>query len=270
MIGGVDRIPLSTRTEASRALAWGREALSERDARLLANLTVAGTTNVVAAAADRWRPARWWCPCCDRVTGSFVTIGNRLRLSRHAWCPGCGSRSRHRGLALALRGLTDGREVQDVLHFAPEPPVTVVLDRQLPGARVVTTDLNRRDVDRPGEDIQALTFADDAFDLVVCNHVLEHVPDDRRAMAELARVTRPGGLALITVPGDWRRPETVTFPDERFNGHHRDYGNDVVDLLGTAFARVDVVVFGALELAADLPGRAGLRPDDRLFVCRHT
>lgn len=267
MIGPVERIPLSTRAEVSRALGWGRDAMAERDARFFVNLAVAGTTNVVAAAFDRWRPARWWCPCCDRTTGSFVASGNQLRLSRHAWCPGCGSRSRHRALALALADLTGPRLVGDVLHFAPEPPVTTVLARQLSGARILTTDLNRDDVDRPGEDIQALSFEADSFDLVICNHVLEHVADDREAAAELARVVRPGGLVLVTVPGDWSRPDTVTFPDLAFNGHHRDYGNDVVDLLETAFARVGVLVFADLEPGDDRPGQAGLRADDRLFVC---
>src|SRR5262245_58030856 len=132
MIGRVERIPLSTRTEAARALAWGREAVGARDPRLLANLTAAGTANVAAAATDRWRTPRCWCPCCERTTTSFLAIGNHLRLARRARCPGCGAGSRHRGLALALRRLTAGQEVTDVLHFAPEPPVTVVLDRHLP------------------------------------------------------------------------------------------------------------------------------------------
>jgi SAM-dependent methyltransferase len=268
MMVRVERIPLSTRTEAARALAWGREAIGARDPRLLANLTMAGTANVAAAATDRWRRPQWWCPCCERTTSGFLTVGNHLRLARRARCPGCGAGSRHRGLALALRGVAGERSVNEVLHFAPEPPVTLVLDRQLPGARVVTTDRHRTDVDRPGEDVQDLTFPDAAVDLVLCNHVLEHVPDDRAAMAELARVTRPGGLAVISVPGDWGRQETVSFPpDQQRNGHHRDYGLDVEDALRAAFTAVDVVVFADLEVGGALPGDPGLRPDDRLFFC---
>jgi hypothetical protein len=87
-------------------------------------------------------------------------------------------------------------------------------------------------------------------------------------MAELARVTRPGGLAIVSVPGDWRRADTVPLVAERHNGHHRDYGRDVADALGGAFDRVDVVVLGELETGPGLPGHPGLRPDDRLFVCR--
>ncbi len=257
---------MSTRAAASRALGWWRGAVAERDARSFGRLAVAGAANVGAAAVDRWRPARWWCPCCERSAGSFLWVGNQLRLSRHAVCPSCGSRSRHRGLALAVDRVAGG-STQRVLHFAPEAPLAPVLGRAAPTAQVVTTDLNRADVDRPGEDIQALGFADGEFDLVVCNHVLEHVPDDRAAVAELARITAPGGVAVVSVPGNWTRAATVAFADDTFNGHHRDYGTDVVDLLRSAFTDVDVVLLGDLA-TADLPGDPGLRPDDRLFLCR--
>ena len=162
-----------------------------------------------------------------------------------------------------------GPATRRVLHFAPEAPLSGVLRRAAPAADVVTTDLQRTDVDRPGEDIQALGFADDEFDLVVCNHVLEHVPDDGAAVRELARITAPGGVAVISVPGDWSRDTTVVFPDDTFNGHHRDYGTDVVELLRGAFANVEVVLLGALT-TVELPGDPGLRKDDRLFLGRVT
>jgi SAM-dependent methyltransferase len=263
----VQRAPLSPRAEARRSFDWWRDAIAERDAGLLVRLGIAGTANVGAAVLDRWRPARWWCPCCNRVSGAFLSMGNRLRLSRHAVCPGCGSRSRHRGLALALSRVVDPATVGTVLHFAPEVPLVEVLRRTLPDASTLTTDLHRTDVDRPGEDVQHLSFVDGAFDLVVCNHVLEHVPDDGAGVSELARVTAPGGVALVTVPGDWRRRATVRFADDSFNGHYRDYGTDVVDLLEASFGRVEVVVFGEAGLAAGAPGRTGLRADDRIFVC---
>jgi SAM-dependent methyltransferase len=261
----VERATLSLGTELRRGRAWLREAVGTRDVRLLARLTVTGTANVTAAALDRVRPARWWCPCCGRVSSAFLWIGNRLRIARHAECAGCRARSRHRGLALAIDGLAPAG-ARRVLHFAPEVPVAEVLDRSLPGARVLTTDLHRTDVDRPGQDIQALDLDDDAFDLVICNHVLEHVPDDRAAARELARVTAPGGRAVISVPGDWTRSATVTFPDQAFNGHHRDYGTDVVELLRGAFGEVEVVLLADLVTPA-LPGDPGVRPDDRLFIC---
>jgi len=257
---------LSVRSEASRAKGWIGTAVAERNGRSLPRLVAAGAANVTAAATDRWRRAGWWCPCCDRVTGSFLWVGNQLRLSRHAVCPGCGARSRHRGIAMVLPELLV-ESPRRVLHFAPEAPITTVLDRLVPGAEVVTTDLVRDDVDRPGEDIQALGFHDGEFDLVLCNHVLEHVADDAAAVAELARVTAPGGSALITVPGDWSRRSTVSFPDVSFNGHHRDYGTEVVDLVASAFATVEVRVLGDLP-AGDGPGRPGLRPDDRIFIGR--
>jgi SAM-dependent methyltransferase len=220
----VERASLSLGAELRRGRAWLREGVGERDVRLLVRLGITGTANVTAAAVDRLRPARWWCPCCGRASSAFLWIGNRLRIARHAECPACRARSRHRGLALAIGGLAAPVEAR-VLHF-------------------------------------------DSFDLVICNHVLEHVPDDRAAARELARVTAPGGQAVISVPGDWSRATTVTFPDQGFNGHHRDYGTDVVDVLRAAFGEVEVVLLDDLQRRADLPGRPGLRPDDRLFLCR--
>jgi len=226
---------------------------------------VAGVGNVAEAAVPG-RGDRFWCPCCGTASPVFLSVPNRLRLARHSVCPTCGARSRHRGIAVVIDRVVDPATTHTVLHFAPGPSITAVLARHLPAAEVVTTDLLRTDVDRPGEDVQALTFPDDAYDLVVCNHVLEHVPDDGAAVAELARVTAPGGLAVVSVPGDWSRRETVTFPDTSFNGHHRDYGTEVVDLLGSAFADVEVVVLGDLDVGG--PGRVALRRDDRLFLCR--
>ena len=261
----MERATSSPRAEASRALGWWRGAVADRDPQGLGRLLVAGSANIGGAVADRWRRPRRWCPCCDRSVGDFLWVANHLRLSRHAVCPGCGSRSRHRGLALAVDRVA-GPATRRVLHFAPEAPLAPVIARVAASAEVVTTDLHRRDVDRPGEDIQALTFADGEFDVVVCNHVLEHVVDDRTAVAEVARVTAPGGVAVISVPGDWSRPDTLRFAEPDGNGHHRDYGADVVDLLHTAFSTVEVVELGTLATRG-LPGDPGLRPDDRLFLC---
>ena len=99
-------------------------------------------------------------------------------------------------------------------------------------------------------DIQDLPFEPSSYDLIVCSHVLEHVPDDRRAMKELRRVLRPGGLALLQRPIDFEADSTVEDPDEsdpdertrRFGhtDHVRKYGRDIEDRLRTAGFDVSV------------------------------
>jgi len=85
---------------------------------------------------------------------------------------------------------------------------------RLPGLRYVTGDL-----DSPLADIELdvmdLPFEADSFDFLICNHVLEHVADDRRAMAEVQRVLRPGGWAILMCPVDGRRARTLEDPSAR-------------------------------------------------------
>ena len=152
------------------------------------------------------------CPCCDGTYLRFV--GPDLE------CPTCKAHERHRLLWTYLfehtPDLLDGQ--LSLLHFAPEP----VFERRFRGMenlRYVTTDLNPK----RGEvvaDITALPFAEEEFDVVLCSHVLEHVDDDRGALAEVARVLRPGGAALLLVPFDKTRADThedpgITSPGER-------------------------------------------------------
>ena len=63
-------------------------------------------------------------------------------------------------------------------------------------------------VDYVSEDVQNLSFKDSSFDIILSNHVLEHVKNDGLALNEMARILKKGGYAIITVPGDWRRKNT--------------------------------------------------------------
>jgi SAM-dependent methyltransferase len=162
---------------------------------------------------------------------------------RDVQCPRCGSYERVRALWLFLRDESSlaaggGR----VLHFAPAPGIAAAL-RALPGVEYLSADLT------PGvamevADITAIPHPADSFDAVVCSHVLEHVPDDRGAMAELFRVLRPGGAAHLMQPVDFERAETyedpaIAAPEERrrafgqFN-HVRVYGRDIRERLQDA------------------------------------
>ncbi len=85
-------------------------------------------------------------------------------------------------------------------------------------------------------DLQAIARADAAYDLVICNHVLEHVADDRQGLRELLRVTRPEGFVQLTVPSPYTRSTTVDwgYADARAHGHYRGYGRDFLQRFGAA------------------------------------
>jgi len=207
-----------------------------------------------AATPARYRGHPKHCPVCRRPSGHFRPFGRAGR--RNAVCPVCGSLERHRFLWLHLErtlGLP-GRRLS-VLHVAPEPCIRARL-AAAPGLRYTGVDLYRPDTPRR-MDVTRLTLPDRTVDLVICSHVLEHVEDDRAALAEFARVLRPGGRAVILVPLDLGRP---TVEDRRARtaaarlaafGHPyhvricgADYGARIVEA-GFAVRRVDAAALPA-------------------------
>jgi SAM-dependent methyltransferase len=205
------------------------------------------------------------CPCCDGLFERFEPFGERPR--ENALCPGCGSLERHRLVWLYLRDrLRLGMQPLRVLHLAPEECLRPLLESIL-GLDYVAADL-RSSVADILVDICALPFASDSFGLVICNHVLEHIPDDRRAMREILRVLRPGGQALMQVPIERDRETTfedwtVTSREERtrvFGGgsHVRIYGRDYYDRLREAGFEVTLEPY-ARELGQPAVRAYGLR-----------
>jgi Methyltransferase domain len=208
------------------------------------------------------------CPCCG---GRFRRMSRRRLSGWGGICPRCRSHPRHRAIALLLaRGTLPGRRL---LHFAPEPLLDPVFAR-LPGVDRVTADLHA-----PADlrlDISDMDLPEGSFDLILCSHVLEHVPDDRSAMSELRRVLTDGGRALVLVP---YRPETVTYEDPSISSpldrmvafgqqdHVRIYGSDLPDRLRDAGFEVDDRTAAELFDTQTVEG-AELDPGEHLFLCR--
>ena len=109
----------------------------------------------------------------------------------------------------------------------------------------------------PGEDIQKLSFDDMFF-----NNVLKPVADDQSALVELARILITGGTAIITVHGNWRRKQTKTFSYLNYNGHYRDYGFDILDILQSSFSKVK-----KRNLFHYQGNRYAIKPLETAFIC---
>jgi SAM-dependent methyltransferase len=208
------------------------------------------------------------CPCCG---GRFRRMSRRRISGWARICPRCRSHPRQRATALLLaRGELPGRRL---LHFAPEPLFDPVFAR-LPSVERVTADLHA-----PADlrlDISDMDLPDSSFDLILCSHVLEHVPDDRAAMRELRRVLLDGGRALVLVP--YRRGVTtyedpsITSPLERMvafgqQDHVRIYGNDLPGRLREAGFEVDDRTAAEL-FDRDTVERCELDGGEHLFLCR--
>lgn len=134
---------------------------------------------------------------------------------------------------------TETSSALKVLHFAPEQAFYKLFRKQK------NLDYTTTDLFSPLADVKAdicnLPFEDNQYDIILCNHVLEHIPDDTKAMQELYRVLKPGGMAILQIPQDLKRATTfaddsITDQKERAKifgqyDHVRIYGRDYFDKL---------------------------------------
>jgi SAM-dependent methyltransferase len=216
-----------------------------------------------------YRGSRLECPCCGGHYRRFVTRDG----DRDAICPGCFAAERHRTLWLFLSRETDVTTgAKQILHFAPEPGLVAKLG-QLPG--YVSADLE------PGRamrvmDIVDIPLEDESVDVIICNHVLEHVRDDRAALRELRRVLRPDGVAymqhgIVFPDGDTYEDPSIVSPEGRLRAfgqedHFRAYGRDFDTRLEAAGFTVGVVRYES-QVSGEERRRFALGSDP-IHVCK--
>lgn len=154
-------------------------------------------------------------------------------------CPRCGSTDRERHLVLYLEKMELMQKFRgvDVLHFAPERCLSKIIAAHLP-ARYVKADLYPNAPDVEKVDMLAIQYPNASFDVVIANHVFEHVLDDNLALSELYRVLKPGGFAILQTPFSAKLKRTFSDPgiNDDFSrlqaygqeDHARLYGSDIV------------------------------------------
>lgn len=156
------------------------------------------------------------CPVCG-FSGRF----NPYRSRKNAVCPNCSSKERHRHQYLVLCEYLTRRRPGVVLHVAPERGVRNLLNAW--ASRYITFDLDpRRQVDIHAS-LEDIPLAANSIDVVFASHVLEHIENVDRAIAEIFRVLRPGGAAILEVP--LSRGATVKIaPSSNVDAHHWQCG----------------------------------------------
>ncbi len=187
------------------------------------------------------------------------------------------SLERHRLLWLYLKNETDfftSKEKKKLLHFAPEQ-CFLKRFRKLKNLEYTTTDLESPIADVKA-DICDLPFENNSFDIIFCNHVLEHIPDDRKAMQELYRILKPGGFGIFQIPQDLSRDltfedDSITDPKERAKifgqyDHVRVYGKDYFNKLRSIGFKVDEIDY-TQQLSQELVEKYGLAKGEILPVC---
>lgn len=200
------------------------------------------------------RGERYTDPIDGKSYRKFLPYGYE-RVRENVLAPGTLSLERHRLFWLYLKNETSFFSTENlrVLHFAPEQAFLKRFQK-LKNIVYTTTDLNSPLADVKA-DICNLPFEDNAYDFIICNHVLEHIPNDLKAMQELYRVLAPGGTAILQVPYEKDRAHTfeddsITDPKERARifgqyDHVRVYGMDFFEKLASVGFTVDPVDYTA-------------------------
>ncbi|MCB0737778.1 MAG: methyltransferase domain-containing protein [Bacteroidetes bacterium] len=192
------------------------------------------------------------CPVCETQFRKMLPYGINSR--ENAMCPKCLSLERHRLIWLYLQNKTNiftGKN--KMLHIAPEQ-CFLGRFKKLEKLDYTTGDLFSPLADVK-MDVHDIPFDDNTFDIVFCNHVLEHVTDDHKAMSEICRVLKPGGWAMLQSPKDpklkvTKEDPSITDPWERERefgqkDHVRMYGDDYAARMAKAGFKVieDQTVF---------------------------
>lgn len=213
------------------------------------------------------------CNICQRGFRKFLPYGRIAR--ENALCPNCLGLERHRLMWLFLQKETDFFTApKKVLHVAPE---LCFLGRfkKLKNLEYITGDIESPLADVK-MDIHHIPFEDNSFDVVFCNHVMEHVEDDIKACAEINRVLKPNGWGIIQSPVYEHEvtleDKTITDPKERErvfgqSDHVRKYGKDYARRLSKSGLRVTENNF-VKQLSEDMVKKYALPEKEIIFYCQ--
>lgn len=189
------------------------------------------------------------CPVCNKTFSKFLSYGSSVAHRENVLCPYDLTLERHRLMWLYLRDFSTffTAPFLDVLHMAPEQCFLPIFKKQA-NLNYVTADIESPIADMHF-DLHQIPLEDNRFDVVFCNHVMEHVDDPRQCMRELFRVMKPGGWAIMQVPQDMNREityedPTVVTPEDREKhfwqkDHVRLFGKDYPDYLRSAGFEVE-------------------------------
>ena len=188
------------------------------------------------------------CPVCKHTFSKFMPYGYGKANRNNRLCPNCLSLERHRLLWLYLNNKTDFfTNKLTVLHIAPEQAFLKRF-KKLENIQYTTADLESPIADVKTDIRDMYVFEDNKFDVIICNHVLEHIDKEQKALSELYRIMKPGAWAILQVPIDYSSESTfednsITDKKERERifgqyDHVRNYGRDYPERLRKAGFKV--------------------------------
>ena len=215
------------------------------------------------------------CPIDGKTYRKFLPYG-RLESRPNALCPSSLSLERHRLMWLFLKEKTDFFTAPNkLLHIAPELCFMKAFEN-LDNIEYITADIESP-LAKVKMDVHDIPFDENTFDVVFCNHVMEHVEDDIKAMSEINRVLKPHGWAIIQSPvypelENTLEDPTITDPLEKErifgqNDHMRKYGSDYGERLKKAGFKVTEDNF-LMELSEEKRNRYALPKEEIIYYCQ--
>ncbi|GAL87198.1 conserved hypothetical protein [Sporocytophaga myxococcoides] len=207
------------------------------------------------------------CVCCNKSFTKFLPYGKVKR--ENAACPSCNTLERNRVLYLYLRDKTNFFHDQlAVLHFAPENRLEKIF-RKMKNLHYISGDINPQ-VAMKQVDIQSIDFPDNHFDVIICSHVLGHVPDEVKALSELRRVIKPDGSVIIMtkiyndISATLEGSELSNAEDQEiFRKHGKDF-HESLQRGGFDVSIIDV----AEEVGNAAAVKYGLGEKELIFLCK--
>lgn len=182
---------------------------------------------------------KYECPLCGYV-GAFLDVNRTTGYRKNCLCPRCNSAERHRLQKLVFDRIFENFDTTNakILHFAPEPCFTKYLRNKFKD--YTSADLLMKNVDVKC-DMTDLPFSEGSFDFIFASHVLEHISNDMKAIAEIKRVLKPGkSIAVLPVPICSEKTIEYSQPNPLESGHVRSPGNDYFERYLKYFTKIDI------------------------------
>jgi hypothetical protein len=217
------------------------------------------------------------CPVCEKKFSKFLSYGSNIAHRDNVLCPYDLTLERHRVMWLFLKNKSDffTKPNLKVMHIAPEQCFHGKFKKQK-NLDYTTGDLLSPIADLHF-DLHDIPLEDNQYEVIFCNHVMEHVKDDLQCMKELYRIMKPGGWGILQVPIDASRNETyedwsITTPAEREKhflqyDHVRLYGLNYPKRLEEAGFKVDIIDFSE-DLPTEVFERYRIPKEELLYVVR--